>query len=78
MTTTTCFASLPTRLKSEFSREQLLLLAQILPQATASDQSVARAELRAPVHISCQLQQFPHIRAFRDQEIAKTIANFEV
>ncbi|DAZ96089.1 TPA: hypothetical protein N0F65_000637 [Lagenidium giganteum] len=38
----------------------------------------ARAELRAPLHIPCQVRDFPHLVTFRDHAGAMQLSNLEV
>ncbi|KAF1318093.1 hypothetical protein FI667_g14231, partial [Globisporangium splendens] len=71
-----CSASLPAHVEPEVSEHQWQLLAQILPHAT-SGRPIVRCELRAPVHIPCQLKPFPHLKSFYDQQFDVSIANFE-
>ncbi|EGZ05507.1 hypothetical protein PHYSODRAFT_348612 [Phytophthora sojae] len=75
--TATCSAPVRTQLEpAPLSAEEQNLLQQLLPQPT-SKRPVVRGELRAPLHIPCQLRAFPHLPAFVSEIEHHEVPNFE-
>ncbi|KAF4141908.1 Sep15/SelM redox domain, partial [Phytophthora infestans] len=73
-----CSAPIRTQLDpAPLSSHDQDLLKLLLPQPT-SDQPAVRGELRAPLHIPCQLATFPHLQVFVDEIQRHQLSGFEI
>ncbi|KAG7396635.1 hypothetical protein PHYBOEH_001968 [Phytophthora boehmeriae] len=78
MSAGTCSAAAKSQLDpAPLSPEELEILSRLLPRPT-SEQSVASGELRAPLHIPCQMKAFPYLQEFVAEIQHHGVPNFEV
>ncbi|KAL4168967.1 hypothetical protein KRP22_009896 [Phytophthora ramorum] len=76
--TATCSAPVHGQLDpAPLSTEAQNVLRKLLPRPT-SERVAVRGELRAPFHIPCQLQGFPHLNEFVNEIQQHQLPNFEV